>query len=76
MQDLEDENNLDAGNEDESRSLHAELDYTRKDATRHIVTAISGTQEDRLRMKLLRNLEGVRKNKPILKSEVGSLQSI
>ena len=27
-------------------------------------------------MKLLRNLEGVRKNKPILKSEVGSLQSI
>jgi hypothetical protein len=76
MQDLEDENDLGSGNEDETRSLHAEHDYTRKDATRHIVTATAGTRDDRLRMKLLRNLEGVRKNKPICKSEVGSVQSM
>ena len=55
-------------NPDETRSLVAELDYTKKDATRHIMTN-TGTSGDKLRQKLLRNLEGVRKNKPILKSE-------
>jgi len=69
MEDLEDKKKHErAGIEDETRSLHAELDYTRKDATRHIVTSISGTREVLLREKLLRNLEGVRKNKPILRS--------
>ena len=53
----------------------AELDYTKKDATRHIVTN-TGTSGDKLRQKLLRNLEGVRKNKPILKSEASVAKSI
>jgi len=56
------------------RSLHAELDYSKKDATRHIVQ--NNLCSDTLRKKLLRNLEGVRKNKPILNSEVGSIRSI
>ena len=55
------------------RSLHAELDYTKKDATRHIVQAQSN---ETLRKKLLRNLEGVRKNKPILNSDAGSIRSV
>ena len=58
--------------EDEMRSVHAELDYSRKDATRHIVQKNPAS----LRQKLLRNLEGVRKNKAILKSEISSLHSI
>lgn len=57
--------------DDEVRSVHAEIDYTKKNATRHIVTGqLSG---DKLRSKLLRNLEGVRKNKPILNSDAGSI---
>lgn len=77
IQDPEDKKeNEKAGKDDETRSLHAELDYTRKDATRHIVTNTTGTREVLLREKLLRNLEGVRKNKPILKSEIGSIKSI
>lgn len=55
------------------RSLHAEIDYSKKDATRHIVQPASS---DTLRKKLLRNLEGVRKNKPILNSEAGSVKSV
>lgn len=61
---------------DEQRSLHAEIDYSRKDATRHIVTPSQGSNTSSLRQKLLRNLEGVRKNKPILRSEMGSIKSI
>lgn len=53
--------------------MHTEIDYTRKDATRHIVQGKSNPAS--LRQKLLRNLEGVRKNKPILQSEVSSLRS-
>ena len=59
--------------DDEIRSLHAEIDYTKKDATRHIVQA--KPTGDRLRQKLLRNLEGIRKGKPILSSEAGSFKS-
>ena len=62
------------GLEDEVRSLHAEIDYSKKDATRHIVQA--NLSSDVLRKKLLRNLEGVRKNKPILNSEAGSVKSV
>ena len=47
-------------NEDEKRSIHTELDYSKKDATRHIVQGKSNPAK--LRLKLLRNLEGVRKN--------------
>ena len=65
---LEDFDDSQEINPDETRSLVAELDYTKKDATRHIVTN-TGTSGDKLRQRLLRNLEGVRKNKPILKSE-------
>ena len=60
--------------EDECRSVHTELDYKRKDASRHIVQGKSNPVS--LRQRLLRNLEGVRKNKPILKSEVGSVHSM
>ena len=59
--------------EDETRSIVTELDYSKKDATRHIVAAKNGG--DTLRQKLLRNLESVKKNKPLLKSEVGSYLS-
>ena len=56
--------------------MHAEIDYSKKDATRHIVTPSQGSNTASLRQKLLRNLEGVRKNKPILKSDIGSKISI
>ena len=59
--------------EDETRSIVTELDYSKKDATRHIVATKNGG--DTLRQKLLRNLESVKKNKPLLKSEVGSYLS-
>jgi len=72
---LEDLNDSKEINPDETRSLVAELDYSKKDATRHIVTS-TGTSGDKLRQKLLRNLEGVRKNKPILKSEASVARSI
>lgn len=55
--------------EDEARSVVTELDYSKKDATRHIVANRSGSKGDSLRQKLLRNLESVKKNKPLLKSE-------
>ena len=60
-QDLVDDNAAKARmNEDEKRSIHTEMDYSKKDATRHIV---QGKQNPaKLRLKLLRNLEGVRKN--------------
>ena len=57
--------------DDEQRSVHAEIDYKTKTATRHIVQKSNPAS---LRQKLLRNLEGVRKNKPILKSEISSMQ--
>ena len=62
----------------EQRSLHAEIDYSRKDATRHIVQSLEGsvTKKQRLRQKILRNLEGVRKDRAILPSELGSVRSI
>lgn len=54
------------------RSIHTEMDYSKKDATRHIVANKgAGSKGDSLRQKLLRNLESVRKNKPLLKSETG-----
>ena len=56
--------------------MHAEIDYTRKDATRHIVQGSASKDPKTLRMKLLRNLDSVRKNKPLIKSEVGSIKSI
>ena len=52
--------------------MHAELDYSKKDAVRHIVKGGGTLGQDTLRLRLLRNLEGVRKNKPIAQSEVGS----
>ena len=60
--------------EDEQRSVIGEHDYTRKDATRHIVQGKANPSK--LRMKLLRNLEGVRKNQAIAKSEISSMHSI
>ena len=73
LDDLQDSRLID---EDETRSLCAEIDYTKKDATRHIVSTQGQGSGDKLRQKLLRNLEGVRKNKPILKSEASVIKSI
>ena len=62
--------------------MHAEQDYRRKDAVRHIAAAIghkrkgAGSQmnaENLKLMKLQTNLDSVRKGKPALRSEVGTL---
>ena len=56
------------------RTVHTELDYTKKDATRHIVLE---KDSDTLRARVLRNLECVRAGKQILNSEKSLLaQSI
>ena len=67
-----------ADDDDECRSLAAEIDYSRKDATRHIVQRLGGAggKDSQLRQRLLRNLENVRKNKPLLKSEVGTVNTM
>ena len=67
----------------EQRSVHAEQDYRKKDAVRHIVADAAsqkrGTNQmndgNLKLMKLLTNLECVRKGKPMLKSEIGSVYS-
>ena len=68
----------------EQRSIHAEQDYKRKDAVRHIVVDAgqkrlgAGSQmnsENLKLMKLLTNLECVRKGKPMERSEIGSIYS-
>ena len=51
---------------EEQRSIRAEQDYRKKDAVRHIVTE-QGSDNPRL-MRLLRNMESVRKGKPLVKS--------
>ena len=79
QQDLDDIDNIEGGNDimDEQRSIHAELDYTKKDATRHIVAEGIGNSQKKatLRERLMRHLEGVRKNKPILRSDYASNRS-
>jgi len=61
----------------ECRSLHAELDYSKKDAVRHIVKPMANGSSDTLRQKLLKNLDCVKKNKPLAQSEIRSnIQSI
>jgi len=57
--------------DDETRSLTAEIDYSKKDASRFIVQT-----NKLLRAKLLQNLEGVKKNKPLLQSEIGSVKTL
>lgn len=68
----------------EQRSVHAEQDYRKKDAVRHIVADAASQKrgganqmnDGNLKlMKLLTNLECVRKGKPMLKSEIGSIYS-
>ena len=58
---------------DDTRSLAAELDYTKKDASRHIVQAEATNRQQRLRERLLKNLDGIRLgNAAIAKSAIGS----
>ena len=59
-----------AVDEDECRSIRTELDYTKKDASRHIVK--DKMNPAKLRQRLLRNLEGVRKNVAIQPSMASS----
>ena len=59
-----------AVDEDECRSIRTELDYTKKDASRHIVK--DKMNPATLRQRLLRNLEGVRKNIAIQPSMASS----
>ena len=79
QEELDEIENVEGGADimDEQRSIHAELDYTKKDASRHIVSEhkVNSLGRLNLRERLLRNLEGVRKNKPILRSDLPSNRS-
>lgn len=60
----------------EARSVCAELDYSKKDAAQHIVKNEATARSNRLRERILKNLEGVRTgNASIVKSQVGSTRS-
>ena len=72
LKDLIEENKSMKVEDIETRSLHAELDYTKKDAVRHIVKSSGQQCGESLRLKLLRNLDAVKKNKPLAQSEIRS----
>ena len=60
----------------EARSVCAELDYTKKDAATHIVKNEASARKNKLRDRILKNLEGVRTgNASIVKSQKGSVRS-
>ena len=60
----------------EARSVCAELDYTKKDAAQHIVKNEASGRKNKLRDRILKNLEGVRTgNASIVKSQIGSVRS-
>ena len=60
----------------EARSVCAELDYTKKDAATHIVKNEASSRKNKLRDRILKNLEGVRTgNASIVKSQIGSVRS-
>ena len=63
---------------DETRSVKHEIDYAKKGETRQILKdgiKQNVEKKQRLRERILRNLEGVRTGQAILKSEVGSTRS-
>jgi len=63
--------------------VHAEQDYRKKDAVRHIVADTAGQRRHLLQinegnlklMKLLTNLDCVKRGKPMIRSEIGSIHS-
>ena len=60
----------------EARSLCAEIDYTKKDAAQHIVQNEANSRKQKLKDRILKNLEGVRTGQAsIVKSQIGSTRS-
>jgi len=60
----------------EARSVCAELDYAKKDAATHIVKNEANSRKNKLRDRILKNLEGVRAGtSSIVKSQIGSVRS-